>query len=235
MHQTHILHLETATEQCSVALSAGTELLGSISVSDGFKHNENLMGFVQDLVRKTGANLKDLQAIAVSAGPGSYTGLRIGVSSAKGLCYALGIPLIAIDTLQIMAIDAAKKATSDINCYLPMIDARRMEVYAACYDTAFQQFAFRSPKVMDAEQAAEIAQLLEGRNVLFFGNGAGKLVELFQPYPHLTYLDNVVPQAEAMIVPAFKAFQEKQFCDLAYFEPEYLKPFYTTHPAGKGI
>jgi tRNA threonylcarbamoyladenosine biosynthesis protein TsaB len=185
---------------------------------------------VQDLLQKSNLIFKNLNAIAVSSGPGSYTGLRIGVSSAKGLCYALNIPLIAIDTLQIMAIEASKKQTSDV--YLPMIDARRMEVYSACYDAMFQQFSFRAPLVMDAEKAKEIAAALHDKRVTYFGNGAEKLIDLFKPFHQFIYLPDIVPQAESMILPAFQAYQNQNFCDLAYFEPEYLKPFYTNHPAG---
>ncbi|MFN4123955.1 MAG: tRNA (adenosine(37)-N6)-threonylcarbamoyltransferase complex dimerization subunit type 1 TsaB [Flavobacteriales bacterium] len=230
MPQNYILHIETATEQCSVALSDGTDLIDAISVQEGFKHNENLMGFVQNLLQKSNLNFNNLSGIAVSSGPGSYTGLRIGVSSAKGLCYALSIPLIAVDTLQIMALEASKKLKADV--YLPMIDARRMEVYSACYNALFQHFSFRAPLVMDADKAKEIAGELEGKRVAYFGNGADKLIDLFKHFHHFIYLPDIVPQAESMILPAFEAYQNQHFCDLAYFEPEYLKPFYTNHPAG---
>jgi len=228
-----ILHIESATEQCSVALSENETLLSEISVKEGFKHNENLIAFIQQILDKADKTIAMLDAVAVSEGPGSYTGLRIGVSTAKGICYALNKPLIAIDTLEIMARYFVKLNKMDNALLLPMIDAKRMEVYAGLYNQKFENIYFRSPVVIDETKANEISKLAD--SIVYFGNGAEKCEHLFKTHAQFLYGGFCPPQASAMIVSALEKFNQKQFEDLAYFEPEYLKPYYTSHPAGAGL
>jgi len=229
-----ILQIESATEQCSVALSEGEKCLSEISVKEGFKHNENLISFVQQILNNSNKTIHQLDAVAVSSGPGSYTGLRIGVSTAKGICYAINKPLIAIDTLEIIARNYALLHKHDDNCLLlPMIDAKRMEVYAGIYNQEFKNIHFRSPIIIDEIKAKELTKL--GKKIIYFGNGAEKCEVIFNAFGELKTGGMCPPQAKAMILSALGKFQDKLFEDLAYFEPEYLKPYYTTHPAGVNL
>lgn len=223
-----ILHIETATEHCSVALSAHDQLLHAITVSEGFKHNENLIEFILNVLKAAKMQLHQLDAIAVSAGPGSYTGLRIGVSTAKGLCFALGIPLIGIDTLEIVARSYAASNLKKAIVLLPMIDARRMEVYAGLYDLNFDLIDFRAPLIVNEDLANALAK--NELEIHYFGNGAEKCIPIFNTKEKLVFAGNIAPDARYMVSSALKKFTAQQFEDLAYFEPEYLKPFYTTHP-----
>lgn len=163
--------------------------------------------------------------MAVSSGPGSYTGLRIGVSTAKGLCYGLGIPLIAVSTLETMTQAAILSVgTSDHFLFAPMIDARRMEVYTAFYDAQLQKTREISADIIDENSYRET---LASQNVYFFGNGAEKCKAVIT-HPNAHFIDNIVPLAENMIPMAERAYAENCFEDVAYFEPFYLKEFYTT-------
>lgn len=171
-----------------------------------------------------------LDAIAVSSGPGSYTGLRIGVSEAKGLSYGLGIPLIALPTPRIMASMMQEKA--DANTLLaPLIDARRMEVYATFYNHTLQTVRATAADIVEEESYAE---LLSAGNVLFFGNGAEKCKALLT-HPHARFADEVHPLASGMVSLAEQAFAAGNFVDTAYFEPFYLKEFVATVPKNKII
>ena len=220
-----ILHIETSTNVCSVALSHNSVSILDISNNEGMNHASMLSPFVQQALDKLKElNLK-LNAIAVSGGPGSYTGLRIGVSTAKGLCYGYDVPLIAVSTLEILALEALKTVTSDEDVILcPMIDARRMEVYSAFYNKRLELKREISADIITENSYSDI---LEKQPVYFFGNGSAKCKSLLT-HPNARFIDAVEPLAKNMISLAEKKFSTKEFADLAYFEPFYLKEFQTT-------
>lgn len=225
-----IIHIETATEVCSAALSSAGEVLLLKENLNGQSHATSLGVYVEEMMQYVREKGIRIDAISVSSGPGSYTGLRIGVSEAKGLSYGLDIPLIAIPTHKIMASLMRGKAGSD---YLlcPMIDARRMEVYTTIYDIDLNIVRATSADIVDGESYAD---LLEKRKILFFGNGAEKCSEIIQ-HPNATFVPGIKPTAAAMIDLAEKAFAVADFVDSAYFEPFYLKEFIATIPRNKVI
>jgi tRNA threonylcarbamoyladenosine biosynthesis protein TsaB len=218
-----ILNLETATTACSVALGRNGKLLALKELNADYTHAENLTIFIEDVLQQADLRLQDLDAIAVSKGPGSYTGLRIGVSTAKGLCYSLDKPLIAINTLQHMAQamlrSALPEAASSLLC--PMIDARRMEVYCAVYKNE-EELLPTSAEIIDEHS---FAALLKDNSILFFGDGASKCKSVLSQNKHALFMDDFYPSAKDMIALSEKAFAEKAFEDVAYFEPFYLKDF----------
>lgn len=216
----YILNIETATKQCSVSISKeGKTIVCNEIAEEGYSHAERLHVFIEDCVKEAGISYKDLAAIAVSQGPGSYTGLRIGVSAAKGLCYALGIPLIAVDTLKALA--AQVKVTSGV--IVPMLDARRMEVYSAVFDSNLE-----SLRAIQAEIITEDSfQELEG-NVYFVGDCAAKCKEVLTKTNFVFLEDVVYPSAKEMSAFSYQKFLNNDFVDLAYFEPYYLKDFIIT-------
>ena len=222
-----ILHIETSTNVCSVALSENTNCLFSKSNADGMNHAALLSVFIAEALEVLKLNNKKLDAIAVSSGPGSYTGLRIGVSTAKGLCYGLNIPLIAISTLEVLATEAINSIGNPENAlFCPMIDARRMEVYSAFYDTSLIMKREISADIIDSESYSEILSQLP---VYFFGNGADKCKSALN-HSNARFIKNLVPLATNMISLAEKAYSEQKFVDTAYFEPFYLKEFQTSSP-----
>jgi tRNA threonylcarbamoyladenosine biosynthesis protein TsaB len=222
MYQPLILHIETSTELCSVALSQGTRCLDIRENCEGQNHAELVTLFAEDLLIKNDISADKLDAVAVSSGPGSYTGLRIGLSTAKGLCYGGDIPLIAVSTLQCMSLGFAGRqdiAATSLLC--PMIDARRMEVYTALYDKEAKQIKNISAEII-TEQSF-VSWLCE-HQIYFFGNGAAKCRSV------ITHANAIFPEgfacsAHYMIQPALQAYNEKRFEDTAYFEPYYLKDF----------
>lgn len=221
-----ILHLETATTVCSVALSSHGKLLALKEENKGFTHAEHLTVFIEEVMRNADKSLSELDAIAVSKGPGSYTGLRIGVATAKGLCFALNKPLIAINTLSSMAYGASVKYKNSI--YLcPMLDARRMEVYTALYTQHGVEVMPTEALILDQYS---FQQKLDDSEILFFGDGAVKFKELSN-HPHAKFDSELQPSAGNMIHLANEKFEQQLFEDLAYFEPYYLKEFYS--PAAK--
>ncbi|HRZ98665.1 MAG TPA: tRNA (adenosine(37)-N6)-threonylcarbamoyltransferase complex dimerization subunit type 1 TsaB [Paludibacter sp.] len=222
-----ILHIETSTNVCSIALSEGTTCIFSKSNDDGMNHATLLSPFIAEASDFIKSRNKKIDAIAVSSGPGSYTGLRIGVSTAKGLCYGLDIPLIAISTLEIMAIQALSKVEKDQNAlFCPMIDARRMEVYTAIYNSKGEIQKEISAEIINEDSYSEY---LENQTVYFFGNGSDKCKETIT-HPNARFIPNIVPLAENMIELAKKSFDTQKFEDVAYFEPFYLKEFQATTP-----
>lgn len=228
-----ILNLETATKVCSVSLSKEGEVLAFQEHHGEYAHAEKLTVFVSDVLKQTGTSFNQLDAIAVSKGPGSYTGLRIGVSAAKGFCYALDIPLIGINTLEQMALTAIKNLDSSVPrnaLFCPMIDARRMEVYCAVFDTENKTVEETQAKIIDADS---FNNLLSNHTVYFFGDGAFKCKDILSIYPNAQFLDNVFPTARAMASLSESSFNTKQFEDMAYFEPYYLKDFVGTIPKKK--
>lgn len=225
-----ILHIETSTNVCSVALSEKTQCLFSKSNADGMNHAALLSVFIAEALEILKVNGKKLDCVAVSSGPGSYTGLRIGVSTAKGLCYGLDIPLIAVSTLEVLTVQALSAVKNKENAlFCPMIDARRMEVYAAFYNENGEMKREISADIITSDSYAEILAL---QPVYFFGNGAEKCKSTLT-HPNARFIDNLIPLAENMIYLAEKAYVESKFVDTAYFEPFYLKEFQTTTPKVK--
>ena len=220
-----LLHIETSTNVCSVALSENTNCLFAKSNADGMNHAALLSVFIAEALEVLKSNNKKLEAVAVSSGPGSYTGLRIGVSTAKGLCYGLDIPLIAVSTLEVLATEAIKSiGNAENTLFCPMIDARRMEVYSAFYDASLNLKREISADIIDPNSYSEI---LSTQPVYFFGNGADKCKTTLT-HSNARFIENLVPLATNMISLAEKAYSEQKFVDTAYFEPFYLKEFQTT-------
>ena len=224
-----ILHIETSTTVCSVALSENGQCIFSKLNNEGMNHAALLSVFIAEALETIKPLNKKLDAVAVSSGPGSYTGLRIGISTAKGLCYGYGIPLISVSTLEVLTAQALKSVPNEKALFCPMIDARRMEVYAAFYNSKGEMKREISADIIDSESYAEI---LAAQPVYFFGNGADKLKTTLT-HPNAHFIDDIVPLAENMIPLAEKAFAENNFVDVAYFEPFYLKEFQTTVPKNK--
>jgi tRNA threonylcarbamoyladenosine biosynthesis protein TsaB len=226
----YILSIETATSVCSVAVSEYKKVIYEKVNTEGPSHASLLGVFVQealDFLQEKGIRL---DAIAVSSGPGSYTGLRIGVSEAKGLCYGLDIPLIAVDTLKVMAMKALHQKqmeTGDLLC--PMIDARRMEVYAEIYD---YQLNVVRPVAADIVDANSYTEFLSKGKVWFFGNGASKCQNSLTN-TNANFLADIYPTAAGMTELAVEAYNNKAFVDAAYYEPFYLKEFVATTPKNK--
>jgi tRNA threonylcarbamoyladenosine biosynthesis protein TsaB len=220
-----ILGIETATKICSVALTENGKLLALKEEGGAYSHSEKLTTFIQDVLKQAGKELKDLDAVAVSKGPGSYTGLRIGVSAAKGLCYALNIPLISVSTLQGMALGMSEMETNIL--YSPMIDARRMEVYTALFDEDNKELDAISAKIID-EHSFE--KELKESKVLFFGDGADKCKEVLKKNPNAIFSEKGLPSAQFINQIALVKFDKQDFEDVAYFEPYYLKDFIATTP-----
>lgn len=217
----YILNIETATTVCSVSLSKNGALVFYKELNNGFTHAENLHVFIEEVLKESNISTKQLNAIAVSKGPGSYTGLRIGVSTAKGLAYALQLPLISIDTLQLMALQA-KTLQKENDFYCPMLDARRMEVYTAVYDHELIQQLPIEALIVDA---TSIQKFTTFSNVLFFGDGMPKCKETLHVLKNATFIENITPSAKDMCKLAYDKFITKQVEDVAYFEPFYLKDF----------
>jgi|TARA_B110000263_G_C15174638_1_gene448613 tRNA threonylcarbamoyladenosine biosynthesis protein TsaB len=215
----YILNIETSTKACSVALFSGKELVSHKEhVEEKFSHSEKLSLYMLEVLDLAKITFTDLSAIAISMGPGSYTGLRIGVSTAKGLCYALDIPLISISTLQAMAYGISLTKKSDVFC--PMIDARRMEVYSAFYNAKNKLIRKIQADIIDEKSYQK--ELTD--KVLFFGDGSEKLHETII-HDNASFVSNFHPSAKFLGPLAFNKFQETDFEDTAYFEPYYLKDF----------
>ncbi len=227
---THILCLETATEICSVALAADGKCLASAEDTTGNSHAEKIMLLIDECIKQGGISMENIDAVCISSGPGSYTGLRIGTSTAKGICYALQIPLIAVSSLQGIACGAALR-NPEQKLFCPMIDARRMEVYCALYDEKGNTLQEISNEIVTENSFAET---LEQSTVVFCGNGAEKCKPLFSSHPHAMFADSLSSSAH-LIPAAFRAWQNKQFEDTAYFEPFYLKAFKAGTPHVKGL
>jgi tRNA threonylcarbamoyladenosine biosynthesis protein TsaB len=221
----YILHLETSTKQCSVALAHKGELLASrILLNDSFSHSEKLHLFISEVLQEAKLKSADLDAVAVSKGPGSYTGLRIGVAAAKGLCFGLDIPLIALNALKILAQASTEQNTDYI---IPMMDARRMEVYTAVFDSRRNWVEDTSALVLSRDSFKE---LLKDQTVLVLGDGAQKFKELNPEINAVFPSEIFYPKAVDMIPLAWEKFNSQVFESLAYFEPFYLKDFQTTPP-----
>ena len=214
-----ILGIETATKNCSVALfQNGIVIAEKEYISDGYTHAEQLTLFIEEVVGSANITLKDIEAVALSMGPGSYTGLRIGTSTAKGLCYSLEIPLLAISTLKAMAFAMAENKTKAIYC--PMIDARRMEVFSALFDENNNEVRGVQADVVGEQTYAKFLI----NEVLFFGDGALKCKEIIS-HKNAKFIEGINPSAKNLGILANAKFENKDFEDVAYFEPYYLKDF----------
>jgi len=219
-----ILNIETATKNCSVSVSDGAEILAFKELNEGkFSHAEKLHSFILEVLELAKLEMKDLDAVAVSKGPGSYTGLRIGVSTAKGLCYALNIPLISIATLKSLAMQIP---ANTFDFMVPLLDARRMEVYSAVFDRHHIQVRETEAEIIGEESFKE---LLEKGKVCFLGDGAEKCVD-FIKHKNALFLAGKYPSSHEMAILADHKYKDKAFEDLAYFEPFYLKDFVAGKP-----
>ena len=216
----YILNIETATKNCSVALAKeGKTILCKEIAEEGYSHAERLHVFIEEIVKEAGITFSDLAAIAVSQGPGSYTGLRIGVSAAKGLCYALGIPLIAVDTLQTLA----SQITVSDGLIIPMIDARRMEVYSAVFDVNHQ-----NKREIQAEIIDENSFQGHDETLYFIGDCAEKCKSVLTK-DNFVFLENIkYPSSKEMSRLSYEKYKISDTVDVAYFEPYYLKDFMIT-------
>lgn len=227
-----ILCIETATAVCSVALGKDGHLMALEETREANSHASQLTSLISRCLKTAGLDLAELDAVAVSMGPGSYTGLRIGVSTAKGLCYGLDKPLIAVHTLQAMAVGMAQQSPASAkNLWCPMIDARRMEVYMGLYNDAFEIVKPVTAEILTPDTFASFTQY----HVVCAGDGAAKASDLFAGQFHLHFPDIRIPSAQYMIPLAERAFQAKAFVDTAYFEPFYLKDFVAGAPRVKGL
>lgn len=216
----YILNIETATKNCSVALAKeGKTILCKEIAEEGYSHAERLHVFIEEIIKEAGISFKDISAIAVSQGPGSYTGLRIGVSAAKGLCYALGVPLIAVDTLQVLASQA--KVSNGL--IVPMLDARRMEVYSAIFTPAFENKREVQAEILTENSFEDLQQTL-----YFVGDCAEKCKLVLNKNNHVFLEEIKYPSAKEMSFLSFEKYQKNDTVDVAYFEPYYLKDFMMT-------
>ena len=229
-----ILHIETATDVCSVALSRDTEIIGLKEEAGGNNHAKHLLTFVDEVLKQGGCTVRDLNGVVVSIGPGSYTGLRIGVSTAKGIAYTAGIPVMAVSTLESIAQGAktlwAGFSTEPLQI-VPMLDARRMEVFTTRYTYDMQPLEEVSAKIVDENTFAE---LLSEQKVLFCGNGMPKCRELLSTFPNACFVDAPI-SAKNMLPAALQKWQNSDFEDVAYFEPFYLKEYVAAKPVVKGL
>jgi len=216
-----ILNIETSTTLCSVALASGNKVLAFKEADEGYTHAENLHVFIHDVLKETKVEPNQLNAIAVGSGPGSYTGLRIGVSAAKGLAYALNIPLISVSTLQVMAHAVVKQVAGEA-LFCPMLDARRMEVYCAVFDKAENLVKPVAAQIVSEEN---LSYFNLSQAVYFFGNGMPKCKEVLSALPDSHFLEDVKPSSLHMSELSYSKFKASQFEDVAYFEPFYLKDF----------
>ena len=213
-----ILNIETATKNCSVCLAKNGEVLAIRELNDGnYSHAEKLHPFIQELLVETKLTSKDIDAVAVSKGPGSYTGLRIGVSAAKGICFAIDKPLISIETLKSLACNSSV----DGGLIIPMLDARRMEVYAAVYNSLYEKVREIKAEIIDKNSFTEE---LEKGKVYFLGDGVAKCKEVII-HKNAIFIDDKFPSSKEMAKLSYNKYKKNDIEDVAYFEPFYLKDF----------
>ncbi len=219
-----IILIETSTALCSTALLEDGKII-SYRENANREHSSLTAPFIKEMLEEHGLKVKDCNAVCVSMGPGSYTGLRVGVSTAKGLCFGAGIPLLAVSSLEILAAGAIDKglAGADFKYIVPMVDARRMEVYTTVFDTERKRLTEITPMIIDENSFQK--ELSEGK-VLFIGDGAQKCKNVIKS-PNAQFVQ-CSPDASSMKNPALKEYRDKNFRDVAYFEPFYLKEFITT-------
>ena len=229
-----ILYIETATDVCSVALSKGSEIIGLKEEAGGNNHAKHLLPFVDEVLKQAGVSMTEINGVAVSIGPGSYTGLRIGVSTAKGIAYTAGIPVMAVSSLESIAQGAKTlwaESSSEQPQIIPMIDARRMEVFTTRYDFDMNPLEEVASKIIDGTTFTE---LLSKEKVLFCGNGMPKCKEILSAFPNAKFMDAPI-SAKNMLPAALRKWQKQEFEDVAYFEPFYLKEYVAAKPVVKGL
>ena len=234
-----ILNIESATPLCSVSLAKEGRVVSIRETLEEKSHARLLSVYIQEIMDELGMEVSDLDAVAVGKGPGSYTGLRIGVSTAKGICFGADLPLLAINTLQIICnqlimnsdlpIRALLKESSTIIC--PMIDARRMEVYYALFNNYCEELSAPVAKIIDNQT---FLSYLEKHNIIFTGSGMSKCKEILD-HPRALFIDNIHPSTVSLANLSYKAFRKNEFVNLAYFEPFYLKDFIGTVPKNRLI
>jgi tRNA threonylcarbamoyladenosine biosynthesis protein TsaB len=225
-----ILSLETSAKVCSVAVHDQGKLIATKEIHIEQSHASKLAVLMDEVINESAIQVNQLKAMAVSSGPGSYTGLRIGTSTAKGLCFALDIPLISIGSLELLAFQMSKQNPS--NAYLcPMIDARRMEVYCEIFDSSLNIVRPVEAKVIESSSFEE---LLNENDIVFFGDGSDKCKDQIT-HPNATFVSDIYAAASEMGLPIYQKFREQQFEDLANFEPHYLKEFMIKKPAAKPV
>ena len=217
-----ILNIETATKNCSVSISKDGETVLCKEIAElGYSHAEKLHVFIEELLIETNLKYTDLNAIAVSQGPGSYTGLRIGISAAKGLCYALDIPLIALDTLAVLA----AQVRIEEGLIIPMIDARRMEVYSAVFDAHHQKVIETQAEIINEDSFKDYQE-----NLYLIGDSTEKCKEVLTNSNFIFKEEIKYPSSKDMSFLSFEKYKKKDFVNVAYFEPLYLKDFVATTP-----
>lgn len=219
----YILNIDTATETATVCLSNEQVIMAELSNTDQKNHAAFIQPAIAAIMQKTGIHLSDIDAVAVTAGPGSYTGLRVGMATAKGICFSLNKPLITVNTLEVMALAAIESADNEVTACCPLIDARRMEVFTAIYDRSLTMLL--KPQAMVLEEQS-FADFLDTNITLFSGSGMKKLSKI-SGHPNARFSE-VQHHATHLAKITLKAFTNKQFADLAYSEPIYLKPFFDT-------
>lgn len=220
---TYILNIETATRNCSLALAQDGKTIALKEIAEaGYSHAEKLHVFIEAILKENNIEYGDLSAIAVSQGPGSYTGLRIGVSSAKGLCYALNIPLIAIDTMETLS----KKLNIESGQIIPMIDARRMECFTAIFNSKHEKIRAIKAEIIDENSFSDISETIH-----FIGDGASKCKDVLTGGQFIFHDEIEFPSANEMSEISFEKYKKSDTVDVAYFEPFYLKDFMMTSPS----
>jgi tRNA threonylcarbamoyladenosine biosynthesis protein TsaB len=217
-----ILNIETATGVCSVAIGSAGDCVALVENNNGNQHATVLPSLIEQALRQANCELINIDAVAISMGPGSYTGLRVGLSTAKGICFALNKPLIAIPTLEAMAMGMKQQHPKKNLLYCPMIDARRMEVYTCILNNEMEYFLETTPKVIDA---TSFETALSNYQICFGGNGVKKISEIIKHDKALFDLNNNYHSAKNMCSLAQTHFANKHFADMAYCEPIYLKQF----------
>lgn len=225
----NILNIDTSTDVCSVALTSEGTVIEHREDYEGQNHAKVLSSFINDMFTYATPRGIKLDAISVSMGPGSYTGLRIGLSEAKGLCFGLDIPLIGISTLELLTVTVMfRDFWDDDILFAPMIDARRQEVYTGVYDLALNKIMQPQPLILDQNSFQEFSD----KKIIFFGNGSDKAKDLIK-LPNAKFIGGIKPEAVNMMALSERAFRNNDFIDIAYSTPEYLKEFQSTTPKNK--
>jgi len=227
-----IVHIETATKICSVSLSQNSEIIAFRESNIVNSHSSLITNFVDAVFKETGKTLNELDAVSISMGPGSYTGLRIGVSTAKGLCYSLEKPLISVSTLQAMANGFINNGKFENALFCPMIDARRMEVYCGFFDNQLKTIIPITAEIIDENSFDE---LLKENTIYFFGDGAEKCKSTLSQQKNTFFDGDFNTSSKYLISLAEEKFRNKEFENTAYFEPFYLKDFIAGKPKVKGL
>ena len=229
----NIINIETSTEVCSVALTSEGQVLEHRENYDGQNHAKLLSTFISDVLKYATSREIKIDAVAVSIGPGSYTGLRIGLSEAKGLAFGLNVPLIGVDTLKILCVATMFGHEIDENAlFIPMIDARRMEVFTGVYNLALEEVMQPHPVILNEDSFSEYIKT--GKDIYLIGNGADKAAEILKQ-PNVKFIKGIKPVAVEMLALSELAFRKSDFIDIAYSTPKYLKEFQATTPKHKVI